>query len=172
MPNPLSFEWSLLDRVGNVARSQAFANATYATATIQDMIDRWLVTGELIDAASTSQVVGGQVIIPMISAGGWKAAPGATGLLNSNTIGLNFANSSNQYATPIILPAYLETFIVNGKIDLTVSELADLITDLLNAALDVDYVSKDLQALAAMRDAFFTSRKQRGELARTRTLGG
>jgi hypothetical protein len=167
----MSFEWSLLDRVGNVARVQSFATATAATATIQDLIDRWLVSGALLDDAVSSQIIGGQAIIPFTSAGGWKAAPGSTGNLNGDAIVMNFENAANQYASPILLPSYLDTFIVNGKIDLTADELAAVIADFLNAALDVDYVSRDLQALSALRDAFLADRKQRGQRSRTRTLG-
>ncbi len=171
MANPWSSEFSLLDRVGNVARTQSFETGVAATATVQDLIDRWLVTGALIDDATTSQIVAGQVIIPMTPAGGWKSAPGSTGFTNVDTLVLNFKNAVNMYATPVIVPAYLESFIVNGKVDLTAAELDALITDILLTAGDIDYVSRDFQVLTAVRDAFLTGRKQRGQRARSQTLG-
>jgi hypothetical protein len=171
MANPWSAEFSLLDRVGNVSRMQAFATGTAGTVTVTDLVNKWLATGALVDDATTSQIVAGQIIIPMTPSGGWKSEPASSGFTNVDTLVMNFKNAVNQYATPVILPAYLESFIVNGKVDLTAAELDALITDILSTAGAVDYVSRDFQVLTAIRDAFLTGRKQRGQRARSQTLG-
>ena len=170
MANPTSFEWSLLDRVGNVSRTQAFVAYDGATETVDALIGTWLATGALIDDAASSQITGGLITIPLQPDGGWKAAPAATGNLNGDTMVLNFENADNMYATPILLPSYLDTMIVNGKINLAQANLAALIANILSTAGTADYQSKDIQQLSALRDAFLADRKQRGQRTRTRTL--
>lgn len=170
LANPTSFEWSLLDRVGNVARMQAFTNYVPGTATVSDLTDRWLITGALIDDAVGSQITGGQISIPATADAGWKSAPASDDNLNGAVMVLDFENAGNQYSTPILLPSYLDTFIVNGKINFAAAALAALVADILDTGEDVDYVSRDIQQLTALRAGFLADRKQRGQRSRTRTL--
>ncbi len=173
MANPTSFSWRLLDRVGSIATPQVYAAYDGSTETVDSLIGRWLATGGVLDAATSSQIVEGSIIIPLQADGSWKTAPASTGNKNQDMINLNFQNDANRYATEFILPAYLDAMIVNGKVDLTQTQLAALIADIVlhGTGHTVFYNSQDFQQLQSVRDAFLTSRKRSGQRARTRTLG-
>ena len=171
MANPTSFAWSLLDRLGTVAQVQAYVNYASDTVVPDDLAAAWVATGALIDAATSSQITGGQVLIPMTAAGGWKSAPASSGNKNQEVINVNFDNAANQYATEFLLPAYLDAMISNGKVLLTQTQLAALIANLLSTAGAVDYATRDLQQITAVRDAFLTGRKRRNQRLLTKTLG-
>lgn len=171
MANPTTFAWSLLDRLGVRAEVSLYAAYNGATETVDALIGNWLETGALIDDATSSQITGGQILIPLQADGSWKTAPASTGNKNNEIILMNFANAANQYATEVVLPAYLDTFIVNGKVDPSVTELAALIADILSTAGTADYQSRSLQQLTALRDAFLTQRKRRRQRALTQYTG-
>jgi hypothetical protein len=141
-----------------------------STETVDALIGTWLATGALIDDASGSKITGGLITIPLQPDGSWKASPAADDNLNGTTMVLDFENADNQYVTPILLPAYLDSFVVNGKINYAATALAALIANILSTAGTADYQSRDLKQLSALRDGFLADRKQRGQRARTRTL--
>jgi len=166
LANAPTMNYSLLDRLGVKADVQLYVAYNPATATPTTLNTAWVAYGDAIDAATSSQIVGGHILIPQTPDGGWKDAPAGSGNKNNEVINIDFANASNQYATEFLLPAYLDTFIVNGKVDMTVTELAALITAIVTTNGAADAMSRDGHDLTAVRTAFLTSRKRR----RMRTL--
>lgn len=171
MANPTTFNYSMLDRLGVRGETSLYVAYDGATETVDALIGTWLATGALLDAATNSQITGGQILIPLQPGGGWKANPAASGNKNNEVLLMNFENAANQYATEVLIPAYLDAFIVNGKVDLTVAALAALIANIVSTAGTADYQSRDLQQLTAVRDAFLTQRKRRNQRALTQARG-
>lgn len=171
MADPTIFSWRTIDRLGSVATPELYVAYDGATETVDALIGTWLATGALIDAATSSQIVGGQITVPLQPDGTWKSAPSSSGNKNNEVINLNLENAANRYVTEFILPAYLDAMISSGKVLLTQTQLAALIANILSTAGTADYQSRDLNQLTGVRDAFLTQRKRRGQSARTRTLG-
>lgn len=171
MANTPTMSYSLLDRLGVKADVQLYVAYNPATATPTTLNTAWVAYGSAIDAATSSQIVGGHILIPQAPDGGWKAAPAGSGNKNNEVINIDFANGTNQYATEVLLPAYLDTFIVNGKVDMTVTELAALITAIVDVNGVVTAESRDGHDLTAARAAFLTSRKRRRMRTLTESLG-
>lgn len=171
MADPTIFGYSLLDRLGVRAESSLYVAYDGDTETVDALIGTWLATGALLDAATDSQITGGQILIPLQADGSWKAAPHSSGNKNNEVIVMNFENAANQYATEVLLPAYLDAMISNGKVNPAETHLAALIANILSTAGTADYQSRDLQQLTALRDAFLSSRKRRGMTSKTKALG-
>lgn len=171
MSNPTIFSYRTIDRIGSIATPELFVAYDGATETVDALIGTWLATGALIDAATSSQIQGGQITIPLNPDGSWKSAPASTGNKNNEVININFENAANRYVTEFLLPAYLDAMISNGKVLLTQTQLAALIANIISTAGTADYQSRDLQQLTGVRDAFLTQRKRRGQRARTMSLG-
>lgn len=173
MANPTIINWRTLDRIGSIATPSVYAAYDGSTETVDSLIGRWTATGTVLDAAMSSQIVGGEIIIPLQPDAGWKSAPASSGNKNNEVMSLNFQNDANHFATPFELSAYLDSFIVNGKVNLAATALAALIADIVlhGVGHTVFYQSEDFQQLQSVRDAFLTQRKRQGQSARTRTLG-
>jgi len=171
MANAPTFSYSTLDRLGVKADVQLYVAYTPGTATPTTLNTAWVAYGDAIDAATSSQIVGGHILIPQAPDAGWKSAPAGSGNKNNEVINIDFANTSNQYATEFLLPAYLDAFIVNGKVDMTVTELAALITAIVDANGVVTAMSRDGHDLSAARTAFLTGRKRRRMRTLTQTQG-
>lgn len=171
MADPTIFSFSLLDRLNLRAETSLYVAYDGSTETIDALIGTWLATGGVLDDATSSQITGGHILVPLQPDGSWKGAPSGSGNKNNEVAVLNFANDDNQYATEVLLPAYLDAFVVNGKIDPTVTALAALIANILSTAGTADYQSRDIQQLTALRDAFLTTRKRRQQTVKTRSVG-
>jgi hypothetical protein len=173
MADPTIFSWRTIDRIGSVATPELYAAYDGSTETVDSLIGRWTATGALLDAATSSQILGGQITIPLQPDSGWKSAPASSGNKNNEVINLNFVNDANRFLTEFPLPAYLDSMISNGKVLLTQTDLAALITDIVlhGVGHTVFYNSRDFQQLQSVGNAFLTQRKRRGQNSRTRTLG-
>lgn len=171
MANPTLFSYSLIDRLGLVAPTSLFAAYNGATLTIDSAIGRWLEMGALFDDTTTSQITGGHILIPLNADASWKSAPGASGNKNNETAVINFENASNQYLTEVLIPGYLDSFIVNGKLNLAATELAALIAEILDTSTPTDFQSQDLEQLTGVRNGFLTTRRRKGQTSKTRAIG-
>lgn len=171
MADPTIFSYSLLDRLGLVAPVPLYVAYDGSTETVDALIGTWLATGALLDAATSSQITGGSILVPLQADGSWKSAPASSGNKNNEVIILDFENAANRYVTEVPLPAYLDAMISNGKVLLTQTQLAALIANILSTAGTADYQSRDLQQLSGVRDAFLTTRRRRGQTSKTRSLG-
>jgi len=83
---------------------------------------------------------------------------------------VNLLNDFNNYVTEFLIPGYLEAMISNGKVLLTQTQLAALTAALISDAGTVDYQSRDLHQLDAVKNAFLTTRKRRGQTVKTRSV--
>src|SRR3954470_11371175 len=108
MADPTIFSWRTIDRIGSVATPELYAAYDGSTETVDSLIGRWTATGALLDAATSSQILGGQITIPLQPDAGWKSAPASTGNKNNEVINLNFVNDANRFLTEFLLPAYLD----------------------------------------------------------------
>ena len=171
MANPTIFSYSLLDRVGLVADTPLYAAYNGAVVTVDSLIGRWLEMGALFDDTTTSQIVGGHILIPLNPDVSWKSAPGATGNKNNEVAVLNFENAANQYLTEVLIPGYLDSFLVNGKINLAAAEIAALVAEIIDTSTPTDFQSRDLEQLTGVRNGFLTTRRRKGQTSKTRAIG-
>lgn len=168
MADPTIFTFSLLDTYGLRAESSAYAAYDGATETVDALIGSWLALGGLINAATTSQITGGSITIPLQADGSWKAVP-AAGNKNNDVLVVDFLNDFNNYVTEFLLPGYLAAMQSGGKVVLTQTQLAALTAALIDDSGTVDYQSRDLHQLNAVKDAFLTTRKRRNQTLRSRS---
>lgn len=172
MANPTSFEWQVQDDQGLVNRVQMYFAYNGATETIDALIGEWQAMGALIDACIDGQILGGQMLVPLEPAGGWKTAPNAGNNVNQ-ILTLNFENDFNQYLTGILLPSYQESVLTAGTRvpDLADAALAALVAAIIDDTGTAFVNSRDLHQLDALRAAFLTVRKVKNQRVRTRVTG-
>lgn len=171
MANPTIFSYSLLDRMNLRADTALYAAYDGATETVDAMIGSWLATGALFDATTTSQITGGSITIPLQPAGGWKTAPASTGNKNNEVAVLNFENAANRFMTEVLIPGYLDSYIVNGKINLAATTLAALIANIVSVAGTVFYQDQGFEQLTAVNNGFLTTRRRPGQQSKSRSIG-
>lgn len=171
MADPTSFEWAIVDDQGVANRSQMYVAYDGATETIDALIGAWLAYGGLIDPCIDGQIVSGQITIPLLSDASWKAAP-VNGNNCNQVMTLNFDNDFNTYATPIYLPSYKETTLVNKRPNIGATPLSTLIANIISGESgEVFPNAKSLHDLNALREAFLGTRKLKKNKAATRVLG-
>jgi hypothetical protein len=171
--DPTSFEWQVKDDQGLTNRTQLFAAYDGATETVDALIGAWLAQGALLDACIDGQIIGGQILIPLLPSGSWKSAP-ATGNNVNQVMNLNFGNDFNSYATSVLIPSYKETQ-VNGASpkapNLAAAAIAAFIAAVEDDGGTVFYNSRDIHQLNRLIDAFLTVRKVRNQRTRTKVNG-
>lgn len=162
MSTPTIMSYTLLDTNGVKASTRAYIGYNGAVETVDALIGNWLELGGLIDDASNGQIVDGQLVIPVIPDGGWKAAPVA-GTDVSDVIVGNFGTAATKYVQGFILPAFLEAMLTGGQVDLTQAALAALFAALDNTSglTSADVLNTAGQTLTHLRDAFQSDRKSR-----------
>jgi len=169
--NPTSLEWQIQDDQGLVNRSQMYYAYNGATETVDALIGEWQAMGALLDACVDGQILGGQILIPLEPAGGWKANP-ASGNNVNQVMTLSFENDFNQYLTSVLLPSYKETLLTGTLVpDLADAALAALIAAIIDDTGTAFVNSRDLHQLDALRAAFLTTRKVRNQRIKTRVTG-
>lgn len=171
MANPTIFSYSLLDRLNLRAETPLYVAYDGATETVDALIGSWLATGALLDATTSSQITGGSVTIPLEPNGSWKTAPASSGNKNNEVLILNFENAANRYVQEVPIPAYLDTFVVNGKVNLAATALDALIDNIVATGGTTFYQWIGFEQLTAVRNAFLTTRKRNGQTSKTRTIG-
>jgi hypothetical protein len=95
-----------------------------------------------------------------------------SGIENEKTGLFSFTQLGSRYAAAIDVPAILESKIVNGKIDLTDTDVADWITWLEGPHTTIQAVSKFGNTINPLLSAAITFRKHRRSLNRTSTEPG
>lgn len=167
MADPTSFEWQIQDDQGLVNRVQMYYAYDGSTETVDALIGEWQAMGALIDACIDGEILGGQMLIPLEPAAGWKTAP-AEGNNANQVMDLAFENDFNQYLTNILLPSYSEAVLdANNLPDLADAALSALITAIIDDTGTAFVNSRDLHQLDALRKAFLTVRKLRNARLRT-----
>jgi len=170
MSDATSFEYQIVDDQGLTNRTQIFVAYDGAVETIDSLIGAWLAFGGLLDPVIDGQIVGGQMLVPLIADASWKSSPVSGNNVNQ-VMNLNFNNDFNSYATPVLVPSYKETQ-VNATSprapNLSATALAAFIAAIIAGSGDVFPNSRDLHDLDALRDAFLTVRKVRNQRQRTK----
>lgn len=170
MADPTSLEWQIEDDQGVSNRTQMYVAYDGATQTIDALIGAWTAYGGLIDPCIDGQIVEGRITIPLIRNAAWKAAP-VNGNNANQIMTLNFDNDFNTYATPILLPTYKESILVNKRPNIGVNPLLALIAAINAGTGNTFPNSRDLHDLNALRDAFLGTRKLKKNKAATRVTG-
>lgn len=168
MADPTSFEWQLVDDQGVTNRSQMYVAYDGATETVDALIGAWLAYGALIDPCVDGQIVDGAITIPLVADAAWKQAP-ANGNNCNQVMTLNFDNDFNTYVTPIYLPSYKETILLNKRPNINAAPLSTLIAAIIaGQGGEVFPNAKSLHDLNALREAFLGTRKLKKNKSATR----
>lgn len=171
MADPTSFEWAIQDDQGVPNRTQMYVAYDGATETIDALIGAWSAYGGFIDPCIDGQIVGGQITIPLLPNGAWKAAP-VNGNNSNQVMTLDFDNDFNTYVTSILLPTYKESILTGKRPNIGANPLLALITAITaGEGGEVFPNSKALHDLNALRTAFLGTRKLKQNKARTQVFG-
>lgn len=171
MANATILEFQIQDDQGLKNRSAIYVAYNGATLTVDALIGAWLQVGGLIDDCIDGQIMGGQITVPLEPDATWKATPTVGNNVNQ-VMTLNFENDFNQYLTALLLPSYKEAILTPTRLpDLADPELDALIDYMIAGSATVFPNSRDLHDIDALRDAFLTVRKVRGQTSRTRVVG-
>lgn len=170
MADPTIFEYQTQDDQGLPGRVAAYVAYNGATTTQASLVGSWTQLGGLIDATIDGRIVEGRITIPLQADAAWKAV--AIDGNNSNQgMVLNFENDFNRYLTELYLPSYREALLLpNNMIDLADPALAALIAFMITGDVDLFPNSRDLHDLNALRNAFLTVRKVRGQRTKTKVI--
>lgn len=169
MADPTIFSYQVKDDQGLMNRVSIFEAYNATTTTVESLIGSWLQAGGLIDPVIDGEIVEGQITIPLMKSGTWKAAPVEGNNVNQ-IMTVNFENDFNRYLTPLTLPSYKESQLnTDGTPNLAATALAALIAYMIAGDTDIFPNSRDLHDLNAVRDAFLSVRKVRNQKQRTRT---
>lgn len=171
MADPTSFEFQIQDDQGLTNRTQMFVAYDGATETVDALLGAWLAYGGLLDPVIDGQIIGGQILIPLLPDASWKSAP-ATGNNVNQVMNLNFFNDFNSYRTSILVPSYKETQVNTASPrapNLAATALAAFIAAIIaGEGGEVFPNSNALHDLDALADAFLTVRKVRNQRNRTK----
>lgn len=160
MPGPTIFSYTIRDSAGVEATFRAYANFDGTVETVDGLTGEWAAMGALVDGVTGGKIIGGQITIPQLPAGGWKSAPVA-GSDVEQTGTANFSNATTQYMHPESVPALLDTLISGGRI-IVGSGAFKTFTDALVAGFtNGNWVNTAAQGLVAAVDAFVSFRKHR-----------
>jgi len=173
MADATTFEWQIKDDQGLTNRTSMYVGYDGATETVDALIGAWLAYGGLLDPVIDGQIIGGQILIPLIRDASWKSAP-ATGNNVNQVMSLDFNNDFNSGVTPILIPSYKETQ-VNTASPRAPNLAATALSAFIAAVLageggEVFPNSRDLHDLNSLRKAFLTVRKVKNQRQRT-TVG-
>jgi len=163
MANPTIFNYTLLDDQGLPNNTDFPVAYDGATETVDAIIGGWLAYGGLLNACIDGKITGGSILIPLQRDASWKSAPVEGNNVNQ-VMNLNFDNDFNHYATSILLPSYKESQLnADGTPNLAATALAAFIAAIIAGSGAVFPNSTSLHDLNALRDAFLTVRKVRGQ---------
>lgn len=170
MADPTIFSYQIMDDQGLKNRSELYVAYNGATETVDALIGGWLAYGGLIDPCIDGQILGGQITIPLIPAGTWKAAP-AVGNNVNQIMSLGFNNDFNSYVTSLLLPSYKESTLTTGRVpNVGANPLLALINAVIAGSGAIFPNSRDIHDLNALRDAFLSVHKVRSQRTKTRVI--
>jgi len=166
MTTPTRFEYQIIDDQGLTNNTSIPVSYDGATETEAALEGAWAAYGAALDAIIDGKIVGGQILIPLAPAGGWKSSP-ASGNNVNQVMNLNFNNDFDLYATSILVPSYKEAILNTASPkapNLANTALAAFIT-LITAGYLTEVFPNSLSShdLNSLRDAFLTVRKVRNQ---------
>lgn len=164
MASPYVLSYTMLDSNGvKVSTPAYFMPTTPSTVTVANLLTNWIGLGTTIDDGSNAQILGGRISIPVLPDAGWKSAPVDENDA-SDVINLNFNNAVTRYAMEFLLPAFLQSMLTNGKVDLADAALSALYAFIISGGTAGSFTNTAGQDLNGLRDAFQTDRKHRRQL--------
>ena len=167
MSDPTIFEYQVQDDQGLKNRVAIYEAYNGATTTVNSLIGSWTQAGGLIDACIDAEIIQGQITIPLVKDGAWKAAPAVGNNVNQVMV-LSFENDFDRYLTELLLPSYKEALLTPAReIDLADPALAALIAYMIAGDTDIFPQSQGSRDLDALRKAFLTVRKVRNQRNKT-----
>lgn len=170
MADPTIFSYQIQDDQGVKNRTDIYVAYNAATATIASLQGAWAAFGGLLDDCIDGVIVEGRITVPFAADPAWKTE--AVDGNNSNQVmTLDFENDFNRYLTPIDLPSYKEALLnAENKPDLANTELAAFIAAIIAGSGAIFPNSRDIHDLDALRKAFLTVRKLRGNRSITTVI--
>lgn len=160
------YSYSLIDELGTKTSMNVPAMVDPTTGTPTALAAAWTGLGTQIDNASGAQILGGTVAIVLKPDGGWKSSPDSGSRVEQTGL-FNFVNTTSKYKFGIDLPSIINTALVGGKIDLTNTAIADLVSFLLATFTGGRFATTSTFFLSALVDAIISFRKRRKSLSRT-----
>jgi len=163
MASPTILSYTFQDTNGVKASAPYYINYDGATTNADDLITEWGVLGNLLDNCSGGQIIGGRISIPLAPITGMKTAPVA-GTDVSDVAVLNFRNDTTRYLFGELIPNLAAALITGGRINLSNTDLAALITHITSGFTGGNYANTAGQGLVSLNDAFQGDRKHRAQL--------
>lgn len=161
MADPYVMSYTLLDTNGVKTSTPAYyVPTTPSTVTVANLLADWTGLGDEIDPATNAQIIGGRISIPVAPSGTWKSAPVLSTDV-SDVIVMNFKNAVTRYAMEFLLPAFLDSMLTGGSVNIADTTLAALYNFIISGALHGSFSNTAGQDLTAIRDVFQTDRKSR-----------
>lgn len=130
--------------------------------TLADAVTGWGTWVGQIDAVSDCQIVGGKVTISPALPGGIKSSPG-TNRWEAGAV-FNWQQTGSSKRAGFFIPGLKSAAISAGKVLLTQTDVAALLTAVLGATLGGSYASPTYNILTGFRDCFLAYRKRRKQL--------
>lgn len=148
-----------LDALGVEVSSPVYVNVD-DTKTVAAVLGEISTLTQALDDVSDAQIT--EVTLNIVGGmpGAGKSAPVSTAEVERTGL-LNFSQSASPYKYGVVIPAIAESKIVNGKINLTDTNVQNLVTILTTAGTTLTYVSTAIKALVALIDALLSFRKHR-----------
>jgi len=160
------FSYTLVDELGTKSTVLIPAMIDPTTGTPAAIKTEWLALGGLIDAIDDCMITGGRVETVFVRDAGWKSAPDAGALIEQTAL-FNFTNATSKYKYGVDVPGLADDKIVAGKIDLSDTDIANFITELVTSFTGGVFTNTSQYVLAALADAAITFRKRRKQLSRS-----
>lgn len=159
MAPPLALTYEIQDNLGVPATHVLYlTGATSLTlANLQTFANDYT---PLIDAIIDGEIIGIHMKVPLTISGA-KGAPVSPGNAVEETGLFNFEQSGSNYKNGVDVPSFAASKIVNGKIDLSDTDVASWKAFILATTVGLTVVSKFANALVALLDSVITFRKKR-----------
>lgn len=130
--------------------------------TLAQAVTAWGTWVGQIDAVSDCQIVGGHITITPTLPGGIKGSPG-TNKWEAGAV-FNWQQTGSTKKAGFFIPGLKAAAISGGKVLLTQTDVAALLTAVLAATLGGSYASPTFNILSGFRDVFLAYRKRRKQL--------
>lgn len=132
------------------------------TQTIAQAVTAWGTWMGQIDAVTDCQLVGGKITITPTLPDGLKGLPG-TNKWEQGAV-FNWQQTGSTKRAGFFIPGLKSAAISAGKVLLTQTDVAALLTAVLGATLGGNYASPTFNILTGFRDVFLAFRKRRKQL--------
>jgi len=157
VPGQLSVK--IKDALG-VETSMSTLHDVTTTDTVADLQTWAAAYLPKLDAITDGQITAATIAVTLTLPGSLKDAPAAHSEVEKTGL-FNFGQTGLPYKYGIDVPAISDNVIVNGKIDLTNSDITDWISLLTTLTNGIQAISKAFVVLTGLLDALISFRKHR-----------